>query len=218
MSIVEVGWLLGWHRLHDTTDRFYTYEGKCMSNSRSTDIFDLLADVMRARQEEWRDQAACKGMAYTGDFDLGGTRFVDLLGALDESFEHGLAALRAVRKTGAKLHIQVHTDFLSPWFVRDGNWRSPRVRMPLLNRWRRGIADEVLPQDMVFEDHGVKVYVDPDSLKLIDGTTVDFVKQGLNEAFRFQNPNVRGECGCGESFRSSPGVSIRVEGGLRSFL
>jgi iron-sulfur cluster assembly protein len=61
-------------------------------------------------------------------------------------------------------------------------------------------ADEVLPQDLVFEDHGVKVYVDPDSLKLIDGTTVDFVKQGLNEAFRFQNPNVRGECGCGESF------------------
>ena len=61
-------------------------------------------------------------------------------------------------------------------------------------------ADEVLPQDLVFEDRGVKVYVDPDSLKLIDGTTVDFVKQGLNEAFRFQNPNVRGECGCGESF------------------
>jgi iron-sulfur cluster assembly protein len=61
-------------------------------------------------------------------------------------------------------------------------------------------ADEVEPRDVVFEDHGVKVYVDPDSLILIDGTTVDFVKQGLNEAFRFQNPNVRGECGCGESF------------------
>ncbi len=61
-------------------------------------------------------------------------------------------------------------------------------------------ADEVAPQDMVFEEHGVRVYVDPDSLKLIDGTTVDFVKHGLNEAFRFQNPNVRGECGCGESF------------------
>jgi iron-sulfur cluster assembly protein len=61
-------------------------------------------------------------------------------------------------------------------------------------------ADEVAAQDLVFEEHGVKVYVDPDSLKLIDGTTVDFVRQGLNEAFRFQNPNVRGECGCGESF------------------
>jgi iron-sulfur cluster assembly protein len=61
-------------------------------------------------------------------------------------------------------------------------------------------ADEVAPQDLVFEDRGVRVYVDPESLPLIDGTTVDFVKQGLNEAFRFQNPNIRGECGCGESF------------------
>jgi len=52
----------------------------------------------------------------------------------------------------------------------------------------------------VFEDQGVKVFVDPDSLPLIKGTTVDFVKQGLNEAFRFHNPNIKGECGCGESF------------------
>jgi iron-sulfur cluster assembly protein len=42
--------------------------------------------------------------------------------------------------------------------------------------------------------------VDKDSLALIDGTEVDFVKEGLNEAFRFRNPNVSGECGCGESF------------------
>jgi iron-sulfur cluster assembly protein len=61
-------------------------------------------------------------------------------------------------------------------------------------------ADQVSPEDHVFEDHGVKVYVDPESLPLIDGTTVDFVKQGLNEAFRFMNPNTKGECGCGESF------------------
>jgi iron-sulfur cluster assembly protein len=61
-------------------------------------------------------------------------------------------------------------------------------------------AEEQQPDDVVFEDRGVKVYVDPQSLPLIDGTTVDFVKQGLNEAFRFRNPNVRGECGCGESF------------------
>jgi iron-sulfur cluster assembly protein len=52
----------------------------------------------------------------------------------------------------------------------------------------------------VFEDRGVKVFVDPDSLPFIDGTEVDFVKQGLNEAFKFRNPNVTGECGCGESF------------------
>jgi iron-sulfur cluster assembly protein len=61
-------------------------------------------------------------------------------------------------------------------------------------------ADEIHPEDLVFEDQGVKVFVEPSSLPLIDGTIVDFVKQGLNEAFRFRNPNVKGECGCGESF------------------
>ncbi len=61
-------------------------------------------------------------------------------------------------------------------------------------------ADEIDDSDIVFEDQGVKVVVDKESLELIDGTEVDFVKQGLNEAFRFRNPNVTGECGCGESF------------------
>jgi len=61
-------------------------------------------------------------------------------------------------------------------------------------------ADDSRPADLVFEDQGVKVFVDPESLALIKGTTVDFVKQGLNEAFRFHNPNIKGECGCGESF------------------
>jgi iron-sulfur cluster assembly protein len=61
-------------------------------------------------------------------------------------------------------------------------------------------ADQAAAEDLIFEDHGVKVFVDPASLPLIDGTTVDFVKQGLNEAFRFHNPNTKGECGCGESF------------------
>jgi iron-sulfur cluster assembly protein len=61
-------------------------------------------------------------------------------------------------------------------------------------------ADSVEDGDVVFEDHGIKVIVDQKSLELIDGTQVDFVKQGLNEAFSFRNPNVTGECGCGESF------------------
>ncbi|MGH8235809.1 MAG: iron-sulfur cluster assembly protein IscA [Steroidobacteraceae bacterium] len=61
-------------------------------------------------------------------------------------------------------------------------------------------ADEIGAEDVVFEDQGVKVIVDRASLGYIDGTEVDFVKQGLNEAFRFRNPNVKGECGCGESF------------------
>jgi len=61
-------------------------------------------------------------------------------------------------------------------------------------------ADGPQAGDIVFEDRGVQVFVDAASLTLIDGTVVDFVKQGLNEAFRFRNPNVKGECGCGESF------------------
>jgi iron-sulfur cluster assembly protein len=61
-------------------------------------------------------------------------------------------------------------------------------------------AEAPEPGDAIFEDRGVRVFVDATSLVLIDGTIVDFVKQGLNEAFRFRNPNVKGECGCGESF------------------
>ena len=54
--------------------------------------------------------------------------------------------------------------------------------------------------DQVFESHGVKIYVDPKSLVYLDGTEMDFVKEGLNEGFKFTNPNQKGECGCGESF------------------
>ena len=61
-------------------------------------------------------------------------------------------------------------------------------------------ADEVTADDVVFDSQGVKVVVDAGSLPLVDGTEVDFVRHGLNEAFRFRNPNVKGECGCGESF------------------
>jgi iron-sulfur cluster assembly protein len=61
-------------------------------------------------------------------------------------------------------------------------------------------ADEVAAGDVVFEHDGVKVVVDAESLRYLEGTEIDFVKQGLNEAFKFRNPNVRGECGCGESF------------------
>jgi iron-sulfur cluster assembly protein len=61
-------------------------------------------------------------------------------------------------------------------------------------------ADEVLPEDLLFTSHGVQVMVDPKSLPYIDGTELDFVREGLNEGFKFNNPNVKGECGCGESF------------------
>ncbi len=61
-------------------------------------------------------------------------------------------------------------------------------------------VDKVDIGDQVFEDHGVKIIVDPKSLLYIDGTEMDFVKQGVNEGFEFKNPNAKAECGCGESF------------------
>ncbi|MBN9694583.1 MAG: iron-sulfur cluster assembly protein IscA [Zoogloea sp.] len=61
-------------------------------------------------------------------------------------------------------------------------------------------ADEVTAEDVVFESHGLKVLIDPKSLPYMDGTELDFVREGLNEGFKFNNPNVKGECGCGESF------------------
>jgi iron-sulfur cluster assembly protein len=61
-------------------------------------------------------------------------------------------------------------------------------------------VDDLQTEDMMFESHGVKVIVDPKSLVYIDGTELDFTKEGLNEGFKFNNPNVADECGCGESF------------------
>jgi iron-sulfur cluster assembly protein len=61
-------------------------------------------------------------------------------------------------------------------------------------------ADETAPEDLVFESHGVKVLVDPKSLPYIDGTELDYAREGLNEGFKFNNPNVKDQCGCGESF------------------
>ena len=53
---------------------------------------------------------------------------------------------------------------------------------------------------MVFESHGVKLIVDPKSLLFLDGTELDYTREGLNEGFKFDNPNVKDACGCGESF------------------
>ncbi|CDF98464.1 Putative Iron-sulfur cluster assembly protein IscA [Avibacterium paragallinarum JF4211] len=61
-------------------------------------------------------------------------------------------------------------------------------------------VDTLNEDDQVFEDHGVKVIVDAKSLVYLEGTQLDFVKEGLNEGFKFSNPNVKDECGCGESF------------------
>jgi iron-sulfur cluster assembly protein len=62
-------------------------------------------------------------------------------------------------------------------------------------------VDSMNQEDMAFESHGVKVVVDPKSLPYIDGTELDYTREGLNEGFKFNNPNVKSECGCGESFK-----------------
>ncbi len=61
-------------------------------------------------------------------------------------------------------------------------------------------ADGVNPEDLEFESNGVKLVVDPKSLQYIDGTELDYTREGLNEGFKFRNPKVKDECGCGESF------------------
>ena len=65
------------------------------------------------------------------------------------------------------------------------------------------LAREQRPGDTVFEQDGVRIFVDADSLSLVDGTEIDFLKAGLNEQFTFNNPNVAAECGCGESFTTA---------------
>ncbi|MBE2893718.1 iron-sulfur cluster assembly protein IscA [Spirabiliibacterium falconis] len=61
-------------------------------------------------------------------------------------------------------------------------------------------VDELNEDDEVFEQYGVNIIIDRKSLVYLDGTELDFVKEGLNEGFKFHNPNVKDECGCGESF------------------
>jgi len=61
-------------------------------------------------------------------------------------------------------------------------------------------VDEAHDDDLVFDSHGVKVVIDQKSLVYLDGTELDFVREGLNEGFKFNNPNAKNQCGCGESF------------------
>ena len=61
-------------------------------------------------------------------------------------------------------------------------------------------VDKIQPEDQVFEQNGVKVFIDPKSMVYLDGTQVDFAKEGLQEGFTFENPNAKESCGCGESF------------------
>ena len=88
----------------------------------------------------------------------------------------------------------------------DGRGKGEGIRLGVRTTGCSGLAyvlefvDETASEDQIFESQGVKVIMDPKSLGYLDGTELDFVKEGLNEGFKFNNPNVRGECGCGESF------------------
>ena len=66
------------------------------------------------------------------------------------------------------------------------------------------IAETIAANDQIIEQDGVRLVIDAKSLPLVDGTEIDFARQGLNAAFVFRNPNVTGECGCGESFTINP--------------
>lgn len=65
------------------------------------------------------------------------------------------------------------------------------------------LDDNIAAHDSVFEDRGIKVVIDPESLPYLDGSEIDFVADGLNRTFQFKNPNATEECGCGESFTIS---------------
>ena len=83
---------------------------------------------------------------------------------------------------------------------------APGLRIGVKRTGGSGLAyvvthpDPVGADDVVFDQQGVRVVINRQDLAVIDGTVVDFVREGLNEAFRFRNPNAKGECGCGESF------------------
>ncbi|MBH9378047.1 iron-sulfur cluster assembly protein IscA [Pseudomonas aeruginosa] len=88
----------------------------------------------------------------------------------------------------------------------EGRGKGEGIRLGVRTTGCSGLAyvlefvDELAAEDLVFESHGVKVIIDPKSLVYLDGTELDFTREGLNDGFKFNNPNVRGECGCGESF------------------
>jgi iron-sulfur cluster assembly protein len=88
----------------------------------------------------------------------------------------------------------------------EGRGKGVGIRLGVRTTGCSGLAyvlefvDEQAPEDLVFESFGVKLFIDPKSLSYLDGTELDFTREGLNEGFKFNNPNVRSECGCGESF------------------
>ena len=98
----------------------------------------------------------------------------------------------------------------------DGRGKGEGIRLGVRTTGCSGLAyvmefvDEVGSEDQVFESHGEKVIIDPKSLTYLDGTELDFTKEGLNEGFKFNNPNVRGECGCDQRRRPARACGRRA--------
>ena len=84
-----------------------------------------------------------------------------------------------------------------------GSTLAEKYRGRPFDEYVADLARDEREGDTVFEFDGVKIYVDATSLPLVDGTEIDFAKQGLSETFTFRNPNAAAECGCGESFTTS---------------
>ena len=93
---------------------------------------------------------------------------------------------------------------VSQFLEKRGQGHRPACRREDLGLFRHGykleFADVLEPDDQVFDSHGIKVIVDPKSLVYIDGTQLDYTREGIQEGFKFNNPNEKDHCGCGKSF------------------
>jgi iron-sulfur cluster assembly protein len=128
----------------------------------------------------------------------------------DYKAKHGAAAAAQARRTEQTTRMAVTLTeaaarHVTRYLSRRGKGVGVRLGVKTTGcsglAYKLEYADDVAPEDMIFEGHGVKVLVDPKSLPYIDGTELDFVREGLNEGFKFHNPREKDRCGCGESFR-----------------
>ena len=101
---------------------------------------------------------------------------------------------------GAPIAAENNTAMPAAFLMQQMEWREQLDDARGLAAVQR-LDDEIAPEDVVFEGHGVKVLIDPKSLPYLVGTELDFVREGLNEGFKFHNPREKDRCGCGESFR-----------------
>ena len=135
--------------------------------SRHTENVDITEGALTLHGRNKDKVTGWRALAQIGT-ELIGAYGIEIVSAQDP-FEYGYVAMKAVQGTTAKLHIQIHTDFLSPWFTRTGIFRSPQVIMPLKNALRRKIARRVLPKA-----NGIRVVSERirDSLEVVYGSSI----------------------------------------------